>query len=108
MITSDRSRQEGCSRFLQRARLLQARSDPSLFAEYAFADSEGRPLRQARVHRDLQEFLGRTQRALVELPRDHGKSMQLCMRLLWELGHRPELRVKILCASEAVAAERGR
>jgi len=28
-------------------------------------------------------------RALVELPRDHGKSVQVCIRVLWELGRRP-------------------
>src|ERR1051326_1864254 len=80
-----------------------ARRDPNNFAEFAFTDSEGQPLCQALVHRELQAFLGRHARALVELPRDHGKSVQVCIRVLWELGRRPSLRVKLVCATEALA-----
>jgi predicted phage terminase large subunit-like protein len=65
-------------------------------------------LKQAPIHRDLQDFLGTHPRALVELPRDHGKSVQACIRILWELGRQPALRVKIVCASEALAVERSR
>ena len=46
--------------------------------------------------------------ALVELPRDHGKSTQICGRVLWELGRNPSLRIKIVCATDAIAAERSR
>jgi predicted phage terminase large subunit-like protein len=42
------------------------------------------------------------------LPRDHGKSFQVCCRIIWELGHHPALRVKIICATEPTAAERAR
>jgi hypothetical protein len=56
----------------------------------------------------LQSFLTAHPRALVELPRDHGKTFQACVRVLWELGRDPSLRVKVVCASEAMAAERGR
>jgi predicted phage terminase large subunit-like protein len=86
----------------------RARRDADAFAEFAFTDGAGRPLRQAAVHRDLQRFLDSHSRALVELPRDHGKTMQVCARVLWELGRRPDLRVKLVCATEALAAERGR
>src|SRR5262245_26223685 len=86
----------------------QARSHPNDFAELCFTDGIGRRLRQGQVHRDLQEFLGRHARALIELPRDHGKSLQVCIRVLWELGHDPSLRVKMVCASHALAVERCR
>jgi predicted phage terminase large subunit-like protein len=86
----------------------RARTDPDAFAEFAFRDSSGRPLTQAAVHRELQRFLNAHVRALIELPRDHGKSMQVCMRVLWELGRRPDLRVKLVCTTEALAVERGR
>jgi phage terminase large subunit-like protein len=89
-------------------RIRQARRDPNEFARYAFVDSQGRPLTQANIHRQMQTFLTANPRALVELPRDHGKSMQLCVRLAWELGHRRNLRIKLVCATEAIAAERGR
>jgi predicted phage terminase large subunit-like protein len=78
------------------------------FVEFCFTDPGGRPLRQAAVHRALQAFLTAHGRALVELPRDHGKSTQVCARLVWELGRDPSLRVKVVCASEALAVERGR
>lgn len=86
----------------------RARMSPDVFAEFAFTDSAGALIRQSQVHRELQAFLSAHDRALIELPRDHGKSMQVCVRILWELGLRPSLRVKIVCASEALAAERGR
>jgi phage terminase large subunit-like protein len=82
--------------------------DPNLFIETCFADPDGVPLRQGRVHRDLQEFLGCQKHALIELPRDHGKSTQVCARVVWELARDPSLRVKIVCATDGLAAERGR
>jgi phage terminase large subunit-like protein len=45
---------------------------------------------------------------LVELPRDHGKSVQAYVRTLWELGRETGLRVVLVCASEALAAQRCR
>ena len=85
-----------------------ARSDPSLFLSVCFADSAGRAIVQAPVHEELQAFLGANRRALVELPRDHGKTVQVCGRVVWELGRNPGLRVKVVCATAAVAAERSR
>src|SRR5258708_1540956 len=85
-----------------------ARRDPNKFAEFAFTDGEGAPLRPAPVHRELERLLGDHARAMVELPRDHGKSVQVGICVLWELGRRPGLRVKLVCATEALAIERGR
>src|SRR5205085_2125949 len=93
---------------LQALKLAQARHDVNAFAGFCITDPEGRPLRQGALHRDLQRFLGAHRRALVELPRDHGKSVQACIRVLWELGRDPSLRVKIVCASDELAAERCR
>jgi predicted phage terminase large subunit-like protein len=56
----------------------------------------------------LQTFLTNHPKALVELPRDHGKSFQLCGRVLWEVGHNPGLRVKLVSATDGLAAERSR
>jgi predicted phage terminase large subunit-like protein len=85
-----------------------ARRNVNRFARFCFRDPAGAPIRPARIHEELQDHLSRHPRALIELPRDHGKSVQMCIRLLWELGRRPGLRIKIVCATEAVAAERGR
>src|SRR3954465_15790996 len=75
---------------------------------HCFHAPTGAPLRQAPVHRELQQFLSDHRHGLVELPRDHGKSTQVCARLVWELGNNPGLRIQIVCATEALAAERGR
>lgn len=84
------------------------RTDPSAFIPFALRDPHGRPLVQAAIHRDLQHFLSAHSRALVELPRDHGKTVQVCGRILWELGRNPGLRVKLVCATDALAADRSR
>ena len=86
----------------------RCRRDPNTFIQLCFTDPSGRRIRQAGVHRELQAFLGQNARALIELPRDHGKSVQVCCRIIWELGHNPALRVKIICATESIAAERAR
>jgi phage terminase large subunit-like protein len=65
-------------------------------------------LRQAPVHRELQAFLSDHPKAVVELPRDHGKSVQVCGRIAWELGRDPSLRVKLVCATDHLATERTR
>lgn len=87
---------------------LLARRDPNAFIRLAFVDSLGRPIQQAPLHVELQAFLSRNPKALIELPRDHGKSFQVCARIVWELGHNPGLRVKVVCATGAIAAERSR
>lgn len=95
-------------RELVRQAVAQSRRDPAAFATFAVTDSTGRTIRLAPVHRELQAFLSRHPRALIELPRDHGKSVQVCIRVLWELGRNPDLRIRVVCASEALAVERGR
>ena len=89
-------------------KIQRARRDPNAFVELCFTDSHGHSLRQAPVHSELQAFLTAQARGLVELPRDHGKSVQMCARVIWELGRCPALRVKLVCATEARAAERSR
>jgi predicted phage terminase large subunit-like protein len=89
-------------------RVSAARADPSAFVQLCCTDPELQSLKQSRVHRDLQAFLTSHPKALVELPRDHGKTVQVCARVIWELGRKPALRVKIVCATEGIAEERGR
>ena len=89
-------------------RLSRAATDPDLFLSTCLTDPQGRLLDQAPVHRELQTFLSAHPKAVIELPRDHGKSVQVCGRVLWELGRDPSLRVKLVCATDALAAERTR
>jgi len=85
-----------------------AQLDPAEFISMCLIDPCGNPIELAPIHEDLQAFLSEHRMALVELPRDHGKSFQMCGRILWELGRNPGLRVKVVCATETVAAERSR
>ena len=82
--------------------------DPAAFIAHCLTDPRGRPLELPAVHVELQRTLSQHHHALVELPRDHGKSTQICGRVLWELGRNPSLRIKIICANDAIAAERSR
>lgn len=60
--------------------LVLPRADVSHFIQACFTDARGVPVVQAAVHDRLQAFLGIHPKALVELPRDHGKSFQVCCR----------------------------
>ena len=85
-----------------------ARIDPGAFVRYLLMVAGAAPAPLPEVHRSLQSHLSAHRHALVELPRDHGKTTQVCLRVLWELGRDPNLRIKVVCASEAVALERSR
>ena len=85
-----------------------ARRDPNVFIPLCFTDPSANRIHQAKVHRELQRILSSHRKALIELPRDHGKSFQVCCRIVWELGRSPDLRVKMVCATGAIAAERPR
>lgn len=82
--------------------------DPAAFIAHCLTDPRGQPLEMPEVHVELQRALSQHRHALVELPRDHGKSTQICGRVLWELGRNPSLRIKIICANDPIAAERSR
>jgi hypothetical protein len=83
-----------------------ARADPDQCIRFCFNPPSRPRFAQAEVHTGLQDFLTQHRRALIELPRDHGKTFQVCCRVLWELGRNPMLRVRIVCATAAIARER--
>ena len=80
--------------------------DPVAFIAHCLRGPRGKPLEMPPVHVELQRMLSQEHHALVELPRDHGKSTQVCGRVLWELGRNPGLRVKIVCATDDIARQR--
>lgn len=86
-----------------------ARRDPNDFIEYALRDETGRPLRQGAIHRELQAHFSRSERMIgAEFPRDHGKSVQLAVGgVAWMIGRHPNIRAKIICASDQLASARG-
>ena len=69
-------------------RVKAARENVDEFIRLCFADPLGRPP-AGRVHRELQAFLTAHRHGLVELPRDHGKSVQVCVRAAVGAGPQP-------------------
>jgi len=68
------------------------RRDPNAFIEFCFRDDKGKRLRQAPFHRRLQRDLSDHRRVLEVMPRNHGKTIQILARVIWEYGHNPGLR----------------
>ncbi len=57
----------------------EARIDPCAFVRMILMGAAWDPLPE--VHRDLQNHLSAHRLALVELPRDHWKTTQVCLRV---------------------------
>lgn len=92
---------------LRDSRVERAREHFPAFVEYAFWDERtGRPLQQQWFHDEWSAAMDTSDRLVVVAPRDHGKTTQVVARVLWELGRNPNLRVKIVCASDGKAMER--
>lgn len=91
---------------LRRLRIIQARQDPNSFIEYVFEDDDGVAFKQAWFHEAWQNHISKYNRALIVSARAHGKTSQVIGRVIWELGNNPNLRIKIVCASDSKAIER--
>ena len=95
--------------------ILAARTDVNAFMEFAMTndwdvESMDIPLKQQWFHEDMQGLLdegckGASENtyAAVALPRSHGKTTQMIGRILWELGNKPNLRIRILAETFDVA-----
>ncbi len=69
------------------AAIRKARMDPCHFVRYLLMDPAGLRDPLPGIHRGMQNHLSAHRLALVELPRDHGKTTQVCLRVL--LGRGP-------------------
>jgi len=76
----------------------RARTDVNAFAEL-FKDEQGRQLVQAPFHRDLQSYFGGVQAGILQAPPATGKSIQLAIRALWEIGRNPSIRIGIVSST---------
>lgn len=85
----------------------KARESASAFMEYCFVEEgTGSPFQQQWFHDEWHQSWDRYQRVMVIAPRDHAKTSNVVGRVIWELGRNPNLRVKIVCASDGRAKER--
>jgi hypothetical protein len=86
---------------------MSAREDFGFFMEFCFCnESNGEPFEQQWFHDDWAAAMDYSNRLLIIAPRDHGKTTQIVGRVIWELGRNPNLRIKIVCASDGRAKER--
>ena len=99
-------RERALTRAAEAAEAELARRDIDAFCEFAMRDPKGKPWRQAQFHRDWQSLLpvAGPARVLIGAPREFAKSSQMAVaRPLWELGRDPELRVKLISATDDLA-----
>lgn len=75
-----------------------ARESMNVFAAYVL------DLDQAMVHKRLQRHLGDHDDCHTELPRGHGKTVQLSGRCAFEIGRNPDIRIKYVQQSDVEAA----
>lgn len=94
-------------RQLQRLRQARARAHFPSFMEYVACDEvSGEPLRMQWFHDEWSEAWDTGRRVLIIAPRAHGKTTVTVLRVIWELGRNPDLRIKIACAADGRAMER--
>jgi hypothetical protein len=96
------------ARVLAAAQAELARRDVDTFCELVMRDPKGRPWRQAAFHSEWHRLFPEAgpSRNLIVAPRGSAKSSQLSVaRALWELGRNPELRVKLICATDDLASK---
>jgi len=87
--------------------IAMARESSSAFMEYCFVDeSTGMPFQQQWFHDEWHKAWDDHNRVMIIAPRDHAKTSNVVGRTLWELGRNPNLRTKIVCASDGRAKER--
>jgi phage terminase large subunit-like protein len=93
---------------LDEARIAKARDDFCAFMEYCFYDdTTARPVQLQWFHDEWSEAMDEHPRLFIAAPRDHGKTTILAVgRVIWELGRNHNLRIKVVCASDARAKER--
>lgn len=85
-----------------------ARRDINHFCEYAMTGADGQTWVQQPFHREWQDLLPvqGPARVLIGAPRESAKTSQMAIaRVIWELGRNPNLRVKIVTASDNLAGD---
>ncbi len=86
--------------------LEKARRDPAAFNEFVLRDEEGNRVTNADHHVRILDLLTREARAAILAFAEAAKTTAVTIgRVLWELGHNPNLRVGILCDTSEKAAE---
>ena len=86
-----------------------ARRDPNAFIDYLELPDPLRKdesLKQSACHIKTQNFLSKNNMAIVQLPRNHGKTTQVRLRIIWEIGRNPQVRITYICQNDRQAIKR--
>lgn len=86
--------------------ILLARLDPARFCELVGRDQQGNPITMAGMHRQWQDAWTTHSRVILFGAVGHGKSTQVALRLLWEIGNNPNIRVGIISSGQRGQASR--
>jgi len=73
------------------------RKSPNVFATYVMEFVQG------GLHKKMQRFLTEHDNCYVEYPRGHGKTAQMTLRVAWEIGNDPSVRIKYIQQSDVEA-----
>jgi len=82
--------------------------DVNAFIEAVIKDESGEYVHQHLIHRQVQNFMQKNVRGVIELPREHGKTTQLIARMAWNIGNYPNRRFKIVSSSDDLATGKGK
>ena len=73
------------------------RQSPNLFASFVMGFEQG------DIHKQMQRFLTNNNNCYIEYPRGHGKTAQMSLRVAWEVGRDPTVRIKYVQQSDVEA-----
>lgn len=91
---------------LHKARINLCQHDINTFIEYVIVDPEtDLNAKQQPFHREWQKLITERRRVLIVCSREHGKTVQLASRIVWEIGKRPNIRIKIIGSTDEKAKE---
>lgn len=84
-----------------------ARRDPLVFNRYVLRDElTNKKIQIAPMHGEWQDFISANDNALIIGHLESGKSQQITVgRVLWEIGHNPDIRIVILSKTSTIAAK---
>ncbi len=85
--------------------LEEARRDPAALCAFVLRDEKGRPVTNAPHHIEIHGACSAHRRLCVRGFAESGKTTAMVGRVLWELGHNPNLRVCILSEATDRAKE---
>lgn len=88
--------------------LEEARRDPARFNEFVLRDENGQSIKNGPHHVAMHKILSdpSNSRCAIFAFAESGKTTSITVgRVLWELGHNPNLRIGILCETAPRAAE---